>query len=190
MDDIKTKPWWFRQTIADLDRHEGFREFAYPDPLSLLGKRYAAKRYRFGYDWAHILLERYGESEAIGRPWTYGHGFTKGVNPFSRITYVASKHKLGAVLLEHLYILDKLVPNWLTLPAVVRTVLANMAFNLGEQRLTKFRPTLNLIAKGDFDGAAARLKRTAWYKQVGIRAHELIHRLETLKVDPRYMIDQ
>lgn len=186
----KTLPWWFRQTVSDLDRHEGFRQYAYPDPLSRLGKRYASPRYKWGFEPGHLLLAKYGEKEADGRPWTVGFGFTKGVTPASSISKEFARHKLEEILLEHLYILDKLIPNWLELPPVVRTVLANMAFNLGEQRLSKFKPTLSVIARGDFLAAAARLKNTAWYKQVGPRARELVKRLETLKVDERYLVLQ
>lgn len=185
---IFKKPWWFRQTVADLERHEGFRQFAYPDPLSPLGKKYAARKFNFGYEPGDRLLAKYGEREADGRPWTVGYGFTKGVTPASSISREQARHKLELVLLEHLPILDRLVPNWLELPPIIRTVLANLAFNLGERRLAQFRPTLDLFARGDFRGAAGRLKNTLWYKQVGRRAQELVLRLETLRVDPSFIV--
>lgn len=188
--DIRVKPWWFRQTVADLERHEGFRQYAYPDPLSSLAKRFPAGKYKWGYEPGHQILARVGGKEIDGRPWTVGYGFTKNIGPHSIMHREVARHKLEVILLEHLYILDKLVPNWLTLPPVVRTVLANMAFNLGERRLTQFKPTLSYVARGDFKTAARRLKNTLWYKQVGPRARELVARLETLTVVPKYIIPQ
>ncbi len=37
----KEQDWLKRQVVADLNRHEGFREFAYPDPLSALYKKFS-----------------------------------------------------------------------------------------------------------------------------------------------------
>ena len=65
---------------------------------------------------------------------------------------------------------------------VAQSVLTNMVFNLGHLRLSKFAPTLALFSKKDYKGAAARLRNTAWYKQTGLRAQELVERLETGRI--------
>ena len=177
--------WWFRQTLADLIRHEGFRKYAYADPLSALYRKYP--KAPWGYKPARNFLPA-GEDLSKGAPWTVGYGFTEGVTPAHIMERNVADRRLEVELSEHLYVLDRLVPQWEKLPEVVITVLANMAFNLGYARLSKFAPTLNEVSKGNYQVAANRLKKTLWYKQTGSRAEELVKRLETLQVDKRYEV--
>lgn len=58
-------------------------------------------------------------------------------------------------------------------------VLVNMCFNLGLAGLLKWRPTLALIEKGDYEGAAARLLEGKWARQVKSRAVELAQQLKS-----------
>ena len=187
MESIKKSPNWQTQTVADLQRHEGFREFAYPDPLSVLGRKYQDRKYKWGFVPGDVLLAKYGESEKDGRPWTCGFGFTKGIKPSTRINKQQAVNMLTAVLNDHVKLLDRLIPSWRTMPLVPQTVLANLAFNLGT-RLVPFGPTLSLFEKGDYAGAAARLRRTAWFKQVGHRAEELCKRLETGVIESQHKV--
>ena len=187
MNSSKKEPDWLTQTAADLQRHEGFREYAYPDPLSKLGRKYVGRKYQWGFVPGDILLAKYGESERDGRPWTVGYGFTKGVKPSTRINKQLADNMLKGLILDHVKLLDRIIPNWRTLPVIPQTVLANLSFNLGT-RLVPFKPTLELFASGDFKGAAARLRKTAWFKQVGRRAEELCARLETGTIDPRFKV--
>jgi lysozyme len=180
-------PKWHTQTVADLDRHEGFREFAYPDPLSLLGKKYQNPKYQWGFVPGDVLLAKYGEKEADGRPWTVGYGFTKGVTPASRINKTLAKEQLGKILLEHTQLLDRNIPSWASMPLTIQTVLANLSFNLGS-RLLQFKATLALFEKGNYKGAAAHLRATPWFKQVGRRAEELCTRLETGVIEPEHKV--
>lgn len=186
--DIQAKPYWFRQTIADLSRHEGFRQYAYPDPLSHLGKKYVSRKWGWGYEPGNILLAKYGEREEDGRPWTVGIGFTHGVTPSTQMGETLANKKLSTELTEHLGVLDKLIPSWRNMPDYVKTVLANMAYNLGYNRLRPFAPTLAEFDKGNYKTAAGRLRNTLWFKQVGARARELVERLETGKVQDEYRI--
>lgn len=181
------KPDWLVQTKADLDRHEGFREFAYPDPLSKLGRKYAARRFNWGFERGDLLLVKYGEKEEDGRPWTYGYGFTHGVTPASRINKQMAQQLLEPILLEHVRVLDRLIPSWRTMPTAIQTVLANMAFNMGN-RLEQFTNTLNIIKAGRYAEAGDRLTTSLWYKQVGVRAKELVERLKTGKIQDEYKV--
>ena len=178
---------WLKQTVSDLSRHEGFREFAYPDPLSVLGRKYRDRKYQWGFVPGDILLARYGEREEDGRPWTYGFGFTKGVKPSSRINKEFAMQRLAAEAVEHSKLLDRIIPSWTKMPLFAKTVLANMAFNL-DTRLVPFKPTLALFEAGDFAGAGARLRKSAWFKQVGARAEELVKRLETGSIEPQHKV--
>lgn len=178
---------WLKQTAADLQRHEGFREFAYPDPLSKLGRKYAGRKYQWGFVPGDVLLAKYGENERDGRPWTVGYGFTKGVKPQTRMSKEFADQKLVGEVIAHAKLLDRIIPKWKTLPVFAQTVLANMAFNLGT-RLIPFGPTLATFARGDFKAAAARLRRTLWFKQVGNRSEELVKRLETGRIEPEHKV--
>jgi GH24 family phage-related lysozyme (muramidase) len=181
------KPDWIKQTLQDLMRHEGFRQYAYPDPLSKLGKKYKERKYNWGFEPGDILLARYGEKEVDGRPWTDGYGFTKGVNPSSRISKEAADNELERQLLEHVAGLYKLAPGWDKLPMFAASVLANMAYNLGLERFSKFKPTIDLILAGKYEEAAGRLRKTPWFLQVGLRAVELVNRLERQMIDPAHI---
>ena len=177
--------WWFKQTLEDLKRHEGFRKYAYADPLSRLYRMYPNAPW--GRKPAREFLPA-GTNLELGKPWTVGYGFTKGVTPDHIMERIVADRRLEVELSEHLPVLDKLVPQWRKLPDVVITVLANLAFNMGYARLSKFAPTLKEVENRNFKVAANRLRKTLWYKQTGSRAVELVKRLETLQVDKRYEV--
>lgn len=181
---LHAKPKWLIQCVADLARHEGFREFAYPDPRSKLAKVKA----RWGFQPAELILARIGANPKDGLPWTVGYGFTRGVKPSNRISKQAADKLLEKEIVAHLHVVDTLFPKWKEFPLAVQTVVVNMAYNMGIIRLGKFVPTIALFNSGDYDGAAARLRRTAWYKQVGPRAEELCRRLETLQIDSKHKV--
>lgn len=189
---IQGDPAWMHQTLADLERHEAYREYAYPDPLSALSKKYPPSRHKWGFRPASIIMAELGipVSEAHkGNPWTVGVGFTHGVRYTSRTTREESYNRLRLEVLDHAKGLDTLVPGWRTnQPYHVQTVLVNLIYNLGTTRLSKFAPTLALFQKGDYSGAAARLEKTAWYTQTGDRAKELVERLRIGKVQDKYTI--
>lgn len=176
------------QVTADLSRHEGFREYAYPDPQSPLFLKYP--KARWGFKPAAIILEELGETgnEAKGRPWTVGHGFTYNVNPYTKISLKESVLRLEKEAIEHMKGLDKLVPSWHTMPFFAQTVLANMIYNLGTVRLSKFAPTLAVMEQKRWGRAARRLEKTLWYKQTGSRARELCARLLNQKIDPKHLV--
>jgi lysozyme len=58
-------------------------------------------------------------------------------------------------------------------------VLMNMCFNLGVDGLLKWRPTLQLIERGEYDSAADKMLAQKWARQVGQRAVELASQLRT-----------
>lgn len=184
---LMRKPLWLVQTVADLDRHEGFRAFAYPDPLSKLGQKYRGRKWKWGFEPGEHLLVRYGEREIDGRPWTVGYGFTRGVNPSTQVSKERARQILEQEILVHVEILDYLIPRWRQMPVVVQTVLANMAYNMGG-RLKQFKNTLAVIEAGRYEEAGERLKHSLWYKQVGTRAKELIARLQTGEIDERFKV--
>jgi lysozyme len=58
-----------------------------------------------------------------------------------------------------------------------KVVVANMMFNLGATRLLKFSNFITALSLGDFVTAAAEMRNSAWYRQVGTRGEELEMRM-------------
>ena len=69
----------------------------------------------------------------------------------------------------------KLVPNFDSLSDNRKAILLDMAFNLGETRLAKFKNMLLAIAKEEYQKAADQMKDSLWYRQVGNRGVELVN---------------
>lgn len=186
--DFEVEEDWKIQTLSDLERHEGFRGFAYPDPLSKLGKKYRDRKYNWGFEPGDILLARYKEHEADGMPWTLGFGETRNVRPFSRISKKDAEDQLEISLIAHVVSLETIAPGWKKLPLFASTVLANMIYNMGLVRLSKFAPTISLIMEGRYEEAGARLRKTPWFIQTGSRAEELVSRLEKRRIEPAHLV--
>lgn len=186
MNELICRPQWLEQTHADLKRHEGFRPYAYPDPLSPLGKKHGSK---FGYKPARNVLASIGANEKEGAPWTVGYGFTgKDVTPDTQMSEEDASERLYDVIVDHVKGLDKLVPDWLQAPLFVQSVLTNLIFNMGAGGLGEFKNTLKMINSGNYVGASANLVKSLWYKQVGSRAVELVTRLATGDISDKHKV--
>jgi len=174
-----------RQTAADLVRHEAVREFAYPDPLSLLARKY--RRLPWGFKPARELLAQIPEKEEHGRPWTVGVGFTQGVTPDSRMTREQSLRKLDEKVGKYAGDLQRLIPDITEHPFVIQTVFLNLIFNMGFGRLAKFKNTLAFLRQRNYRAVADNLEKSLWYRQVGTRAVELVERVRTLSIKQEHV---
>ena len=65
-------------------------------------------------------------------------------------------------------------------PQEVKQVIANMMFNMGLTRLSKFNKHNAALQSGDWKEAAVEGRDSRWYKQVTVRAERLMGRLENL----------
>ena len=74
----------------------------------------------------------------------------------------------------------KLHDGWDGYPQEVKQVIANMMFNMGLTRLSKFRKHNAALQCGDWPVAAVEGRDSRWYKQVTNRAERLMGRLEAL----------
>jgi len=63
--------------------------------------------------------------------------------------------------------------NFGSLPDQVKRVLVNMAFNLGRNRLSKFKNMVTAVNEGNWIKAANEMVDSRWYNQVGNRSVEL-----------------
>ena len=59
------------------------------------------------------------------------------------------------------------------LPENIQHVLVNMCFNLGANRLGKFRNMLYAVSTSDWKEMANQMEDSRWFKQVGRRSREL-----------------
>ena len=66
------------------------------------------------------------------------------------------------------------------LPEEVQLIIANMMFNMGRTRLSKFKKMHAGIVEGDWKTAAVEGRDSRWHKQVTNRAERLMERLESV----------
>ena len=74
----------------------------------------------------------------------------------------------------------KLHAGWDGYPQEVKQIIANMMFNMGLTRLSKFSKHNAALQCGDWKEAAKEGRDSRWYKQVTNRAERLMARLEKL----------
>jgi lysozyme len=77
---------------------------------------------------------------------------------------------------------DRFHNNWRDWPEEVRLIIANMAFNLGLTRLTKFKKMFAALNEGDYKQASIEGLDSRWAKQVYNRANRLMNRLRDIDV--------
>ena len=74
----------------------------------------------------------------------------------------------------------KLHEGWDGYPEEVKQIIANMKFNMGLTRLSKFKNHNAALFSGDWKAAAVEGRDSRWYKQVTNRAERLMSRLENV----------
>lgn len=78
--------------------------------------------------------------------------------------------------------LNRELPWWTMLNSVRQRVLVNLCFNMGignrEHGLLSFKNTLEHMRAGHYASAAAGMRNSLWYKQVGARGERLAHMME------------
>jgi lysozyme len=66
------------------------------------------------------------------------------------------------------------------LPEEVQLIIANMMFNMGRPRLSKFKGMKAGVDAQDWNKAADEMIDSAWYRQVPNRAGRLVKRMRAL----------
>ena len=69
---------------------------------------------------------------------------------------------------------------WEDYPEEVKQVVANMMFNMGRTRLSKFKNHNKALVAGDWKEAAKEGRDSRWHRQVTNRAERLMVRLEEI----------
>ena len=75
---------------------------------------------------------------------------------------------------------EQLYGNFNDLPEEVQKILANMMFNLGRPRLSKFRKLCKAVADRDWQECSVQMEDSRWHKQVTNRANRLISRMKSV----------
>ena len=73
-----------------------------------------------------------------------------------------------------------LYPDFGDLPEEAQQIIANMMFNLGRPRLSKFKGMKRGVDSRDWNAAADEMVDSAWYRQVTNRANRLVERMRAL----------
>jgi len=74
----------------------------------------------------------------------------------------------------------QLYPNFEVLPEEAQLIIANMMFNMGRPRLSKFKGMKAAIDAGDYHRAAVEMVDSRWYQQVTNRADRLVARMRSI----------
>src|SRR6056300_1435103 len=74
----------------------------------------------------------------------------------------------------------KLYPDFDELPEECQLIIANMMFNMGRPRLSKFKGMKAGVDSQDWNKAADEMIDSAWYRQVPNRAGRLVKRMRAL----------
>lgn len=133
------------QLLADLTLDEGFRSYVYDD---VTGGRILA-------------------GKVVSGKATLGVGWCPQTNPCT--------DELGQIILGYhvnqmMASLVLAAPWTQFLPEPGLRAMANMAYSLGVTGLLSFKTFVGLMQRGDYAEAAADLKTTQWFQQVGQRA--------------------
>ena len=72
---------------------------------------------------------------------------------------------------------NKLYNDFDELPEEVQLIVANMMFNMGRTRLSKFKGMKRGVDSRDWNAAADEMVDSKWYRQVTNRADRLVHRM-------------
>ena len=77
----------------------------------------------------------------------------------------------------------KLYPDFDELPEEVQRIIANMMFNMGRPRLSKFKGMKRGVDNRDWNAAADEMVDSNWYRQVTKRADRLVARMRAVQID-------
>lgn len=131
----------------DLIKHEGFKDEIYLDTEGLA---------TFGI--GHLVTE-----DDMEHGWPVGTPVTP-----ERIDNVFEEDLVIAITDANVLFL-----NLDSQPDQVQRVVVNMAFNLGRNRLGKFKKMITAVNEGNYTEAANQMVDSRWYNQVGNRSIEL-----------------
>ena len=143
------------QLREDLERDEGCVYEVYLDHL--------------GYETFGIgHLIRYHEEE---------YGWSVGTDVDERRVQEVFEQDVQTVLSD----CEKLYDDFYKLPEEAQLIIANMMFNMGYTRLSKFRGMKRGVDSRNWEEAADEMVDSRWYTQVTNRAERLVQRMRKVR---------
>lgn len=149
----------------------------------------ATKEYSYWVpDWQKKVLEDLKRHEGCqltsywddtGKCWTIGYGHTKTAKKGQKITQEQAEELLVSDIEDAIDDAKEVIPSFFSLDQVRKTVLVNMAFNLGRKRLSGFHRMIDAVGIGDYLTASLEMMASRWARQVKGRAKELAQRMRT-----------
>ena len=150
------------QLRKELERDEGCKYEIYLDHLGYP---------TFGI--GHLITDDDPES----RVWPHGFGKTSvGVEVSEERVKEAFNSDIETVLSD----CCRLYEYFDDLPEEVQLIIANMMFNLGYPRLSKFKGMKRGVDERDWNAAADEMVDSLWYRQVTNRANRLVERMRNI----------
>lgn len=104
-----------------------------------------------------------------------GHKFESGEPRKSSYTDAEIDKLFKQDLEDAIVIAKRVFPNFDSLPKDVKIKIVSLCFNLGQGGISKFKDFRSAILKNDWKTAAAELKDSRWFKQVGRRARDYVN---------------
>ena len=139
------------QLRKELENDEGIRYEIYNDHLGYP---------TFGI--GHLVIDSDPE---------YGEGIGTTVSK-DRVISAFEEDVMGVV-----FDCKRLYPDFERLPEDAQRIIANMMFNMGYTRLSKFKGMKRGVDARDWNAAADEMVDSRWYKQVTNRAERLVKRM-------------
>tara|TARA_S200002703_G_C3766286_1_gene235888 strand:+ start:685 stop:1134 length:450 start_codon:yes stop_codon:yes gene_type:complete len=121
----------------------------------------------------HLGYETFGIGHLI-RDFDPEYGEPVGTHVSEERVIEAFEDDIDITLADCLLLFD----GFSSFPEEVQLILANMMFNMGMPRLSKFKKMIAAVEAQDWAEAAAQMKDSKWYHQVTNRAERLIQRMK------------
>ena len=114
-----------------------------------------------------------------------GHLVTKNDEEYGEdVGYPVSEQRVNKVFEEDMNIVLKdcqiLYDDFDELPEECQHIIANMMFNMGRPRLSKFKGMKRGVDARDWNAAADEMVDSRWYRQVTKRAQRLVDRMRAI----------
>ena len=104
---------------------------------------------------------------------------TFGIGHLCKATDPENDFEVGAEVIEDCTIL---YDEFFTLPDEAQLIIANMMFNLGRPRLSKFIRMKENVINHNWKGAESEMRNSKWFSQVPNRAERLCKRMGNITV--------
>ena len=114
-----------------------------------------------------------------------GHLVTKNDEEYGEdVGYSVSEQRVNEVFEKDMNIVLKdcqiLYDDFDDLPEECQHIIANMMFNMGRPRLSKFKGMKRGVDERDWNAAADEMVDSRWYRQVTKRADRLVNRMRAI----------